>query len=146
MRSLQIQDRRRRRIAQFGRTGFTLVELMVTLALTLIMMVMFGYIFKSTGDFVTRQKGIAENDQSARILTTALRGDLQNRTMRLLAPFHPNMSSLRDDSTNRQGYFYYSENNPLDDTDDVLQFTIKVPITNPVTLAPSPPLYGRATF
>ena len=38
------------------------------------------------------------------------------------------------DDTSRQGYFYYSENNPLDDTDDILQFTISLkslPSSNP---------------
>jgi hypothetical protein len=100
---------------------------MVTLALTMLMMAMFASIFKIAGDFVTRQKGIGENDQSARILTTVLKTDLQARTMRFLAPFHPSMPALGDDSTNRQGYFYISENNPMDDTDDVLQFTVNLP-------------------
>lgn len=127
------------------RSGFTLIEVMVSLALTLIMMVLFAQIFQITGNFVTRNKGIAENDQSARILTTVLKADLQNRTMRYLAPFHPNMAALVDDSK-RLGYFYYSENNPLDDTDDVLQFTISVPLINATTRLPSPPLYGLATF
>ncbi len=107
-------------------SGFTLIEVMVTLALTMLMMVMFGSLFQITANFVTRQKGVGENDQSARILTTVLRSDLQARTMRLLAPFHPKMSAIGGTfpDSSRRGYFEYSENNPADDTDDVLQFTV----------------------
>jgi pilin/secretion family protein with methylation motif len=134
-----------------SRTAFTLIEVMVTLALTMLMMAMFASIFQIAGNFVTRQKGIGENDQSARILTTTLKTDLQARTMRILAPFHPNMPQiaagpgvLPDGS--RRGYFYYSENNPADDTDDVLQFTIDMttlPSGNPMLNARLP---GLATF
>ena len=46
-------------------SGFTLIEVLVVLALTLMMMTMFATIFQMTGTFVTRQKGIGENDQSA---------------------------------------------------------------------------------
>jgi prepilin-type N-terminal cleavage/methylation domain-containing protein len=127
------------------RHGFTLIEIMVVLALTLVMMALFAQIFTMTGTFVTRQKAVGENDQSARILTTVLQTDLQGRTMRFLAPFHPNMSSLTDDSK-RQGYFYVSENDPTDDTDDVLQFTTTLnastlPATNP---AAGGQFYGAA--
>jgi competence protein ComGC len=136
-------DRESSRSQRRRRRGFTLVEMLVTLALTMIMMYLFATIFQITGNFVTRQKGIGENDQSARILTTVLKTDLQARTMRFLAPFHPNMSAL--DDQNRQGYFYYSENNPMDDTDDVLQFTTSttsLPLTNPLN---NTQLYGLAT-
>jgi prepilin-type N-terminal cleavage/methylation domain-containing protein len=132
-----------RPVTSNSRGGFTLVEMLVTLALTLIMMLLFAQIFQIAGNFVTRQKAIGENDQAARILTTALKTDLQARTMHFVAPFHPNMPLLSDDSK-RQGYFYYSENNPLDDTDDVLQFTVNLtvlPSTNPLD---NGQLYGAA--
>jgi competence protein ComGC len=125
----------RRRPSQAQSAGFTLVEVLVTLALTMIMMLLFARIFQIAGNFVTRQKGIGENDQSARILTTVLQTDLQARTMQNVAPFHPYMQLMSDD-TKRQGYFYYSENNPLDETDDVVQFTINLkllPSSNPTT-------------
>src|SRR5580704_6335624 len=89
---------RRGQARRSSRTGFTLIEIMVVLALTLVMMTMFATIFSMTGTFVTKQKAMGENDQSARILTTVLKTDLQGRTMRFLAPFHPNMSALSDDS------------------------------------------------
>ncbi len=114
--------------------GFTLIEILVVLALTLVMMSMFATIFTMTGTFVTKQKGVGENDQSARILTTVLKTDLQARTMRLVVPFQPNSTVSLPIDTLRQGYFYYSENDPLNDQDDVLQFTIdlsKLPATNP---------------
>lgn len=127
--------------------GFTLVEILIVLALTMIMMTLFASIFQITANFISKQKGIAENDQSARILTTVLKTDLQARTMRLLAPFHPGMPALADDGL-RTGYFYYSENNPVDDTDDVLQFTISLTAGN--LPAPNPQsgaqIFGRATF
>ncbi len=138
-------NRSRVRLRSFERRGFTLIEVLVVLALTLVMMAAFAQIFTQTGTFVARQKGIGENDQAARILTTVLKADLANRTMLSVAPFHPNMAALPNDSS-QQGYFEYSENNPLDDTDDVLQFTIAMPLVNPTTNAPSPPLYGTATF
>ncbi len=125
--------------------GFTLIEMLVTLALTLIMMYMFALIFQITGNFVTRQKGIGENDQSARILTTTLKTDLEARTMRIVAPFQPNPTAVSVTiDTQRQGYFYYSENDPLNDQDDVLQFTIdltKLPSANP---AHNGQMYGAA--
>ena len=125
------QRHRRNQIA-----GFTLIEVLVTLALTMIMMLLFAQIFQIAGNFVTRQKGIGENDQSARILTTVLKTDLEARSMRFLAPFHPGMSQLgSDDNQNRLGYFYVSENNPMDDTDDVLQFTTYMGAANFVTTA-----------
>ena len=108
-----------------SKEGFTLIEVMVTLALTMIMMAMFASIFKIAGDFVTRQKGIGENDQAARILTTLLKYDLQARTM--VSRSLPTDGGVLPPSTaSRSGYFDYSENNPLDDTDDVLQFTINL--------------------
>jgi hypothetical protein len=127
--------------------GFTLIEVLVVLGLTLVMMSMFATIFQITGTFVTKQKGIGENDQSARILTTVLKTDLEARTMRFLAPFHPNMAALGDDATNRQGYFYVSENDPTDDTDDVLQFTVMMNANNLTQLnnpSAGVPLFGRA--
>ena len=113
--------------------------------LTLVMMAAFAQIFTQTGNFVARQKGIGENDQAARILTMVLKSDLANRTMLSVAPFHPNMPVLQHETT-QEGYLEYSENNPLDDTDDVLQFTISMPLTSPTTNVPSPPLFGTATF
>jgi len=135
--------------------GFTLIEVLVVLALTLVMMSFFALIFSMTGTFVAKQKGIGENDQSARILTTVLKTDLQARTMRFVAPFHPNMTnasltSLAMNAGSRQGYFYVSENDPTDDTDDVLQFTINMGLPVLQTAFSNPAagtqLYGNALY
>jgi hypothetical protein len=131
--------------------GFTLIEVMVVLGLTLVMMALFATIFSLTGTFVTKQKGVGENDQSARILTTVMKTDLEARTMRSVAPFHPNMTtaSLAAFAASQQGYFYVSENDPSDDTDDVLQFTINMGGTGLSALknpAAGNQLYGSALF
>ncbi len=76
--------------------GFTLIEVLVVLALTLVMMSLFATIFSMTGTFVTKQKGIGENDQSARILTTVLKTDLPICTMRPLGPFIPTIHGRRN--------------------------------------------------
>jgi prepilin-type N-terminal cleavage/methylation domain-containing protein len=133
---------------QFATAGFTLIEIMVVLALTLVMMSLFAVIFGMTGTFVTKQKGVGENDQSARILTTVLKTDLQARTMRSLAPFHPNMTnaSLSKFAGNQRGYFYVSENDPTDDTDDVLQFTIYMGGGTPGLAAFNNPAAGTQLF
>jgi prepilin-type N-terminal cleavage/methylation domain-containing protein len=131
------------------RPGFTLIEVMVVLALTLVMMTMFATIFSMTGTFVTKQKAVGENDQSARMLTTVLKTDLQARTMRFLAPFHPNANGFSDWAA-RQGYFYVSENDPLNDADDVLQFTVALQNNSAFSATPNPAagtqVYATATF
>ena len=113
---------------------FTLIEVMVVLAADLGDDVDVRDHLHDDGTFVTKQKGVGENDQSARILTTVLKTDLQARTMRLVVPFQPNSTLALPIDALRRGYFYYSENDPLNDQDDVLQFTIdlsKLPSTNP---------------
>ena len=74
--------------------------------------------------------------------------------MRLVAPFHPNMSTASLTALtpgSRQGYLYVSENDPTDDTDDVLQFTINMGSGNTgLSLFNNPAagnyLYGRGLF
>ena len=150
--STSTRKRRHRALQQPSTAGFTLIEVMIVLALTLVMMSMFAVIFGMTGTFVTKQKGVGENDQSARILTTVLKTDLEARTMRLLAPFHPNMTATALAAlapANLQGYFYVSENDPTDDTDDVLQFTINLGVSGLTTLnnpTAGTRLYGNALF
>ncbi|MCA9098266.1 MAG: hypothetical protein KDA36_07770, partial [Planctomycetaceae bacterium] len=98
--------------------------------LMVLLMTMFAQIFGLAAGIMRDQKGIAENDQRARILTTIIRSDLEHRTFREVMPF------LRDTVINDQdlfpkgsldrkkGYFSYSENDPNNDTDDVLRLTI----------------------
>lgn len=128
-----------------GFRGFTLVEMLVAVALVLLMMTLFAQVFQMAGGTITTQRGIAENDQRSRTVQNILKGDLDKRSFRLVMPWATGEDgSLVDTAAvDREGYFYYSENDPLNDTDDVLQFTINVNtrVKNPDTTA----LFGKAT-
>ncbi|WP_417391802.1 prepilin-type N-terminal cleavage/methylation domain-containing protein [Gimesia sp.] len=130
-------------------SGFTLVELLVSVALVLLMMVMFTEIFQIASNSITTQRGLSENDQRARMLTTLIQSDLNKRTFQnvlaldpgeLLTSPPPNSSSFRD----RRGYLYISENDPNNDSDDLIQFTVDAGITT--KLLDTTPYYGTATL
>lgn len=119
--------------------GFTLIEMIVSVALVLLMMLMFTEIFQILSGSMTTQRGISENDQRERLLVTVLQSDLDHRTFQYLQPFARStvfttpsgVTPLASDPRSpefhhhdRQGYFYISENDPNDDTDDLLQFTV----------------------
>lgn len=126
--------------ANTARLGFTLIEMLVAVALTMVMMLLFTQIFSIATQSMSRQKGIAENDQRARMVSTMLRGDLQKRTFRVVMPFEfDETSSPSTAAYTREGYFEISENDPNDDTDDVLQFTVQCTIGKD-----SSPYYGKA--
>ncbi|MEM1061782.1 MAG: prepilin-type N-terminal cleavage/methylation domain-containing protein, partial [Planctomycetota bacterium] len=132
----------RRRVT---RHGFTLVELLVSAALVSLIMLLLSQAFATVSETITTQKGIAANDRRARLLDTTIRGDLNTRTFRDVIPFWPGQDTNFGDPLNpspppfdnprtgqtfelnrRRGYFSISENDSLDPTDDVLQFTIDV--------------------
>lgn len=114
------------------RTGFTLVELLVAVGLTMLIMLMFAEIFQITTASMSTQKGIAENDQRARMATIILRNDLVNRTFQSVIPYDPSEPDSKAglipemEEQYREGYFYISENQPGNDADDVLQFTSRL--------------------
>ncbi len=116
-----------------AQAGFTLVEMLVSVALVLLMMTMFAEIFSLATSSMSKQKGLAELDQRQRLMSTLLRDDLKQRSFRTLFAYHPSDNSINVYSVNRpgnipfderQGYFYISENDPDNDSDDVLQFTV----------------------
>lgn len=110
-----------------NRTGFTLIEMLMAVTLVLIMMVMFAEVFQLAGGSVTKQRTLADNDQNARTFVTILRGDLDKRTFQDLVPFQANepIAVTRSEGEKKyRGYFYLSNNNLGDGTDDVLQFTV----------------------
>lgn len=109
------------------RPGFTLVEMLVSVGLVVLMMTMFAQVFQMATGSLSKQKGLAENDQRARTLDTIIRNDLRHRT-------HTVVQALREDM---EGYFYIAENDLDNDGDDVLQFTVRMSADNP--------LYGKAT-
>lgn len=112
-------------------SGFTLTEMLVATALVLLIMTLFAQIYSSALGTMSDQRGLANNDQKARTVSEVLRNDLNQMTFRQiegdsvrgLRPLFPGGTPAAEQS----GYFYYSENNPFDDTDDVLQFTVKFP-------------------
>jgi prepilin-type N-terminal cleavage/methylation domain-containing protein len=111
-----------RPISSSHRRGFTLVEMLVSVALVLLMMSMFATIFQVAVGLMTRQRGLAENDQRQRLTDTLLRSDLDKRTFRDVIPFVGQTTGASD--VGRRGYLHISEGDPFDDTDDVLQLTV----------------------
>lgn len=113
-----------------SRRAFTLVEMLVAVALVVLMMTLFATIFQMSTDAMGTQKALAENDQKVRLVLTVLRGDLKNRTMKLVAPFYAGEDAAPFFAAQidlRQGYFYVGENDRDDETDDTLQFTVQLP-------------------
>lgn len=145
------------------RRGFTLIEMLVATALVMLIMILFAEVFKEAVGTVRTQRGLIANDEKARAFMQALGTDLSRRTYRSsvgrgasvlnaqgIMESPPGIVALapNDRVDPRQlGYFYFSENDPRDDTDDVLSLTVSVDETlrNPLVSDPSSNLYtGRA--
>lgn len=107
--------------------GFTLVEMLVAVALVLLMMSLFAQVFQLAGGTITKQRGIAENDQRSRTFQNVITSDLNNRTFRMVMPWSvgEDGSLAEVNAGKREGYFYISENDPLNDLDDEIQLTVK---------------------
>ncbi|WP_146371490.1 prepilin-type N-terminal cleavage/methylation domain-containing protein [Symmachiella macrocystis] len=137
------------------RRGFTLVELLVAVALVLLLMTLFAQIFATATGALSTQRGIAENDQRARRLQTTLASDLSRMTYRALVGtdgivpiLDDNMSGIAWEPVDglQEGYFYLAENDPNNDTDDVLQFTMQAHGSQIWADTDIPPFVGRALF
>lgn len=130
------------------RSGFTLVELLVSVGLVLLIMLLMASVYGLATDTFSRQKGMAENDQQARALSSVLRGDLRARTAEIVQAYIPNENP--DDAAGKdgktRGYFSYSENNPQSDTDDVLAFTVEVDVNDTRDNSANSLFTGRATL
>ncbi len=158
--------------------GFTLTEMLVAVGLLMVIMVIFAEIFSLAVTAMTRQKGLANNDQRARTAFSIIDADLKRMSYRTIEkshrPLRPNLTAdLNGNSTpdyregpatsallnfaphngivplvprvlfdglsaanEQQGYIYYSENNPNDPTDDVLQFTINTELVEKANAYP----------
>lgn len=114
--------------ARITKRGFTLVEMLVAVTLVLLMMTMFAQFFQMATNAMSQQRGISENDQRERLLQNVFRGDLDKRTFRDVFPFRSNEDTreIPRSLPRRMGYFEIDEGDPLNDTDDVLQFTALV--------------------
>ena len=111
----------------YVRRGFTLMEMLVAVTIVLLIMLMLAEVFELATGAMVKQKGTAENDQQARMFTTILKEDLNRRTFLDVVPFYPRSENElieTDPEENRKGYFYYAENNPSNQQDDVLGFTM----------------------
>jgi prepilin-type N-terminal cleavage/methylation domain-containing protein len=124
--------------------GFTLIEMLVSVTLVLIMMTLFAQIFQMAGSSISKQRGLAENDQRSRTLQTILKADLDKRTYRWVYPFAANEDVSAPESYigKRQGFLYISENNPNSKIDDVLHLTIAATVT--ARNKDTSPYYGKA--
>jgi len=129
------------------RAAFTLVELLVSAALVVLIMLLFAEIFQLAASSISTQKGIAANDQRMRTLQTILESDISKRTFRDVIPFSQGMSTAERRVASqyfpdRRGYFSISENTTTNNTDDVLQFTINTAITQ--SNQDDSPIFGKA--
>lgn len=126
-----------RRPSATRRGGFTLVEMLVSTALVMLIMVLFSQIYAAAVSSMRDQEGTSKNDQKARSVDIVLQSDLKNRTFRgIPANRYPRrvgplgLVPLRANfpvTPYQSGYFAVSENDPGNDGDDVLSFTIFAP-------------------
>ncbi|MFO0956957.1 MAG: prepilin-type N-terminal cleavage/methylation domain-containing protein [Isosphaeraceae bacterium] len=111
------------------RRGLTLVEMLVTVALVLLIMVIITSVFRSAATATSRQKVAMELEQILRRVDSTFRQDLQGVTAKMDPSFEP----ARPDE--QRGYFEYGENSLADiqgeDSDDYLAFTAKAPDGQP---------------
>ena len=126
-------------------SGFTLVEMLVSVALVLMLMTLFAAIFQIATGSMVKQRGISENDQRARTISTVVRKDFQHRTFRYPLAFYPGEDSATSltSFSNRSGYVYISTNDPDTGLDDLVQFTVNANILTEDSDAT--PYFGRAT-
>ncbi|MDC0273538.1 hypothetical protein OAK91_02265, partial [Planctomycetaceae bacterium] len=130
------------------RSGFTLVEMLVSVGLVLLIMLLMANVYGLATETFSRQKGLAENDQQARAISTILRGDLRARTAQNVQAFIPNENPNDPNGKDGQtlGYFSYSENNPNDDTDDTLSFSVEVDVNDSRDNSTNSIFSGRSTL
>ncbi len=114
-------------------SGFTLLEVMIATAVTLLMMISLVQVFKVIGDSMKQGRAALQMNNSLRSVTTRLRQDLGNLTVRVDPP---------SDTSSGGGYFEYFDGSMTDytaalfagdapksnrfgDTDDILMFTAR---------------------
>lgn len=146
-----------------SRFGFTLVEMLVSIALVLIIMVLLAQVFGLAAGTMEKNRATSANDQQARTFVSIFKGDVCARSFRFVYPFSPNHSltpppppppapQTRDfipgplfDPQLRRGYFSISENDPDNAKDDVISFTVDMTTTTCLH-GDALGLYGRAVF
>jgi len=127
--SVRGRYRRQRNRSVEKRSGFTLVELMVAVLLVVLLMLMYATVFDQAATAINIQKAIGKNDDRSRMLSIVIKDDLNRRTFQKVIPFDPSQlisGTTPPDWPNQRGYFSISENNPANNTDDVLAFTTRI--------------------
>lgn len=154
--SLKRKKRNRKKIALRRKhhrptpaAGFTLVEMLVATALMVVIMTLFAETFGIASEMINKQKGVARNDQHARTFTSVMKTDVARRTFRDVIPFYPGQDTTSGTGPNffaerRRGFWSISENDPDNQTDDVLHFTVD--ITTDAVHPDLQPLTGRAVL
>lgn len=116
-----------------GRSGFTLLEVMIATAITLLMMISLVQVFKVISDSMKQGRAALQMNNTLRSVTTRLRKDLANLTVRVDPP---------SDTSSGGGYFEYFDGSMTDytaslfagdaprsnrfgDTDDIMMFTAR---------------------
>lgn len=127
----RMSDSNRCKVRLVLRPGFTLIEMLVSAALTVLIMSLFAQIFAMATGSIQDQRTIARHDQKIRVVEKLLRNDLMAMSFRQIRgaedlargiiPLHPDYPV---DEQRQRGYWEYSENNPTNKRDDILQFTV----------------------
>lgn len=111
------------------RIGYTLVEMVVAVALVTLIMVLLAQVFGLATGSMEKHRATSANDQQARTFVSILKGDLCARSFWYVYPFYPNMdpagaTGVNYDVDERRGYFAVNENDPNSSKDDTLSFTV----------------------
>lgn len=146
-----------------SRFGFTLVEMLVSVALVLIIMVLLAQVFGLAAGSMEKNRATSANDQQARTFVSIFKGDLCGRTFIFVCPFSPDHSLTPPpppppapqtrvfipgplfNPQERRGYFAISENDPDNAKDDTISFTVDL-TTASCLHRDSSGFYGRATI
>lgn len=121
------------RYARRRQRGFTLLEVMIATAITLLMMISMVQVFKVISDSMKQGRAALQMNNSLRSVTTRLRQDLASLTVRVDPP---------SDANSGGGYFMYFDGSMTDytaslfagdaprsnrfgDTDDIMMFTAR---------------------
>ncbi len=125
------------------RGGFTLLEIMVATAVTLLMMISLVQIFKIIGDSMKQGRAALQINNTLRSITHRLRQDLSNVTVRVDPPADPSTGAgyfkIVDGSMTDYTSMLFDQGNYTDtklptqavrsnrfgDLDDILQFTAR---------------------
>ena len=120
-----------RHSANRRRSAFTLLEVLIATAVTLLMMISLVQVFKVVGDSMKQSRAALQMNNSLRSITSRLRHDLSNLTVRVDPPA---------DTSSGGGYFEYFDgpmtdytaalftgaaSNRFGDADDILMFTAR---------------------